>query len=80
MRIAFARILLTGPKVVFLDEATSALDEGLELALYLLLRNRLPDLIVVSVSHQRSLERHHQHRLRLLGDGAWRLGSVTPIQ
>jgi vitamin B12/bleomycin/antimicrobial peptide transport system ATP-binding/permease protein len=26
-RIAFARILLTKPKVVFLDEATSALDE-----------------------------------------------------
>jgi putative ATP-binding cassette transporter len=29
-RIAFARILLTKPKVAFLDEATSALDEGLE--------------------------------------------------
>ena len=33
-RIAFARILLTKPKVVFLDEATSALDEGLEYMLY----------------------------------------------
>ena len=29
-RVAFARILLTKPKVVFLDEATSALDEPLE--------------------------------------------------
>ena len=33
-RIAFARILLTKPKVVFCDEATSALDEGLEFMLY----------------------------------------------
>ena len=32
-RIAFARILLTKPKVVFCDEATSALDEGLEFML-----------------------------------------------
>ena len=30
-RIAFARILLTKPKVAFLDEATSALDVGLEI-------------------------------------------------
>ena len=37
-RVAFARILLTKPKAVFLDEATSALDEGLEYALYQLLR------------------------------------------
>ncbi len=33
-RIAFARILLTRPKVVFLDESTSALDEGLEYVVY----------------------------------------------
>ena len=39
-RIAFARILLTKPKVVFLDESTSALDEGLEFLLYQLVRDR----------------------------------------
>ena len=50
-RIAFARVLFTKPKAVFLDEATSAMDEGLEFALYQLLRNELPDSIVVSVSH-----------------------------
>nr|WP_304610560.1 ABC transporter ATP-binding protein/permease [Mycolicibacterium sp. P1-18] len=76
-RIAFARILLTAPKVVFLDEATSALDEGLEFALYALLRNELPDLIVVSVAHRRSVEQHHQRTLELLGDGRWRLGAVA---
>jgi hypothetical protein len=52
-RIAFARVLLTKPKVMFLDESTSALDEGQEFALYRSLRTALPDCIVVSVSHPR---------------------------
>jgi putative ATP-binding cassette transporter len=75
-RIAFARVLLVRPRAVFLDEATSALDEGLEFALYELLREALPDTIVVSVGHNGSVERHHQHHLQLLGEGAWRLDRV----
>jgi vitamin B12/bleomycin/antimicrobial peptide transport system ATP-binding/permease protein len=75
-RIAFARVLLNKPRVVFLDESTSALDEGQEFALYRGLRTRLPDCIVVSVSHRPSLEQHHDRRLELLGDGAWRLAPV----
>jgi putative ATP-binding cassette transporter len=75
-RIAFARILLTKPKVVFLDEATSALDEGLEFMLYQLVRTELPDTILVSVSHRTSVEQHHTHELELLGEGEWRLGRV----
>jgi vitamin B12/bleomycin/antimicrobial peptide transport system ATP-binding/permease protein len=77
-RIAFARVLLTRPRVLFLDEATSALDEGLELALYQLLRTELPDTIVVSVGHRPAIAQHHQTHLELLGDGAWRLGRVAP--
>lgn len=76
-RIAFARVLLTRPKAVFLDEATSALDEGLEFALYEVLRSELPDTIVVSVSHHRSVEQHHRRHLDLLGGGTWRLGTVS---
>jgi vitamin B12/bleomycin/antimicrobial peptide transport system ATP-binding/permease protein len=76
-RIAFARVLLARPKVVFLDEATSALDEGLELALYQLLRSQLPDTIVVSVGNNSSVEQHHQRQLELLGQGVWRLGRVA---
>jgi putative ATP-binding cassette transporter len=75
-RVAFARILLTKPKAVFLDESTSALDEGLEHALYELLRSELPDCVVVSVSHRPAVELFHDQQLKLLGGGPWRLGPV----
>ncbi|MED5814838.1 ABC transporter ATP-binding protein/permease [Mycolicibacterium sp. 050232] len=75
-RIAFARILLVKPKVVFLDESTSALDEGLEFMLYQRVRTELPDTILVSVSHRTTVEQHHTHELELLGDGEWRLGRI----
>ena len=57
-RIAFARILLTKPKVVFLDEATSALDEPLELMIYGLVRRELPHTVLVSVTHRGTVNRH----------------------
>jgi putative ATP-binding cassette transporter len=75
-RIAFARVLLARPRAVFLDEATSALDAGQEFAMYTTLRDRLPDTIVVSVSHRDSVDRHHEQRLELLGEGRW---SLTPL-
>lgn len=75
-RIAFARILLTKPKAAFLDESTSALDEGLEMTLYQLVRTELPDTILVSVSHRKTVEQHHNKELRLLGDGEWQLKDV----
>jgi len=75
-RIAFARVVLNKPKAVFVDEATSALDEGLEYAVYELVRTELPDAILVSVSHRPTVEQHHQRHLELLGEGEWRLGRV----
>ncbi len=75
-RVAFARVLLTKPKAVFLDEATSAMDEGLELAMYQLLRSELPNTVVVSVSHRSTVEHHHNQRLELIGQGQWRLGPL----
>ncbi len=75
-RVAFARVLLSRPRVVFLDEATSALDEGQEFALYRLLRSELPDTIVVSISHRSSLAKHHNRQLELLGGGPWRLADL----
>ncbi len=76
-RIAFARILLSEPKVVFLDESTSAMDEGLELMLYRLLRDELPESILVSVSHRETVEQHHDRQLELLGGGQWRLDRIS---
>lgn len=75
-RVAFARVLLTKPKAVFVDEATSAMDGGLELTMYRLLRAELPTTVLVSVSHHRAVESHHQQRLELLGEGRWQLGPV----
>jgi putative ATP-binding cassette transporter len=75
-RVAFARVLLNAPRAVFLDESTSALDEGQEFALYRTLRDRLPNCIVVSVSHRSTVEQHHDDRLELLGAGEWRLAPI----
>jgi putative ATP-binding cassette transporter len=70
-RLGFARILVVRPKVAFLDEATSALDEGLEQSLYTLLREELPDMVIVSVGHRSSLRRFHDELLELDTDGRW---------
>ncbi len=76
-RIAFARVLLTKPRVVFFDEATSALDEGLEYSMYDLVRRELPDTILVSVTHRSTVGQHHERHLHLLGGGRWVLGEVA---
>ncbi len=72
-RLAFARVLINQPKIVFLDEATSATDEGLEHALYELLRQELPQCTLVSVGHRSTLNGFHQHKLELQGEGRWAL-------
>lgn len=76
-RLAFGRVLLARPVAVFMDEASSALDEGLEYAMYRLLRERLPTSIVVSVGHRSTLLAHHTQRLEICGDGSWLLTAVA---
>ena len=68
-RLAFARILLSEPAVVFLDEATSALDEDSEAALYALLRKASFHPTVVSVGHRSTLRQFHDHVLPLVVPG-----------
>ena len=75
-RIAFARVLVNRPAIVFLDEATSATDEGLEHMLYSLLRGALPDCMLVSVGHRSTLDGFHTHRLDLQGSGRWQVGPM----
>ena len=66
-------MLVNRPQLVFLDEASSAMDEGLEYAMYHLLREALPDAILVSVGHRSSLLDFHTQELELLGGGSWRV-------
>jgi len=72
-RLAFARVLVNQPKIVFLDESTSAMDEGLEHALYGLLRERMQDSMLVSVGHRATLAGFHSHHLLLDGNGGWKV-------
>jgi putative ATP-binding cassette transporter len=72
-RLAIGRVLLNRPQVVYLDEASSAMDEGLEHAMYRLLRAALPAVTLISVGHRSSLLGFHTRALELLGEGKWRL-------
>jgi len=76
-RLSFGRVLLLAPSLVFFDESTSALDEGMEHALYSLVRERLPRTTVVTVGHRSSLGSLHQRELVLLGRGAWSTGILV---
>jgi vitamin B12/bleomycin/antimicrobial peptide transport system ATP-binding/permease protein len=58
-RLAFARVLLARPEIVFLDEATSALDEAAEMSLYRLLREAPWRPTIVSIGHHGTLQRVH---------------------
>ena len=77
-RLAFARVLFNRPQVVFLDESTSAMDEGLEHALYALLRSEMPGALLLSVGHRSTLAGFHTHRLEVDGRGGWSLVAQAP--
>lgn len=70
-RLAFARLLLHEPKVAFLDEASASLDEGMEYAMYRLIREELPNTTIISVGHRSTLVPLHQQQLELHTDGSW---------
>ena len=70
-RLAFARILLMKPALLFLDEATSALDEDAEARLYGLLRAAPWRPTIVSVGHRSTLRSFHDQILEV--------GSFSPL-
>jgi len=71
-RLGFARILVNRPRLVFLDQATSAVDEGVERALYTLIREDLPECALVVVGHRGTLNAlYTPYHLELLGEGRW---------
>ena len=72
-RLAFARLILHKPAVAFLDEATASMDEGLEFAIYQLLKQELPKTTLISVGHRSTLKALHQQQLALQDKGQWQL-------
>ena len=75
-RLAFGRLLLHKPKVAFLDEATASMDEGLEDAMYRLLKSELPNTTLISVGHRSTLKRYHRQQLQIFTDGSWALNEI----
>jgi putative ATP-binding cassette transporter len=69
-RLGIARAILQAPDYLFLDEATASLDEPSEAALYTLLRERLPNVTIVSIGHRSTLFAFHDRRLTVIADGA----------
>jgi putative ATP-binding cassette transporter len=69
-RLAFVRVLLTQPEILFLDEASSALDADTEDALYQLILEELPDAAIVSIAHREVMAKYHQIRWQFVQDNA----------
>ncbi|MCB8875575.1 ABC transporter ATP-binding protein/permease [Acidisoma silvae] len=64
-RLAIVRAVLAKPEWLFLDEATANLDPEAEIALYALLRVRLPQTTLISIAHRESVARLHDRRIVL---------------
>jgi len=68
-RLAFVRVMLIRPDIVFLDEASSAMDGDTEAALYALLANELAGSTIVSIAHRETVAQYHDLRWQFVADG-----------
>ncbi len=64
-RLAIARVLLYRPDWLFLDEATSALDEDMQVEIYRILNQELPQTTIVSIGHRGTLIALHRRHIRM---------------
>lgn len=62
-RVAFARVLVNQPDIIYLDEASSALDEAMEAHMYHVLSERLPQSAIISVGHRSTLDVWHNQQI-----------------
>ncbi|HJV84862.1 MAG TPA: ABC transporter ATP-binding protein/permease [Noviherbaspirillum sp.] len=69
-RLAFVRVLLTRPQILFLDEATSALDPETEARVYDLVLQELPAAAVISIAHREVVAKYHQVRWQFVHETA----------
>ena len=80
-RVAVVRALINKPQILFLDEASSAMDELTEKKAYELLRQELPDTIIISVGHRSTLLQQHELVLTYLSkNGDYNLQSTAEAQ
>lgn len=81
-RLAFARLLLAKPNLVFLDESTSALDEANEAHLYSQIE--AAGITYISIGHRSTLFKYHNKMLHITKfdldnpQQNWQLGPITP--
>ncbi|KDP37481.1 hypothetical protein JCGZ_06921 [Jatropha curcas] len=81
-RLAFARLLLSKPRLVLLDESTSALDEANEAHLYQQIE--AAGITYVSIGHRRTLYEHHNMILHISSvdpysnERNWHFDSISP--
>ncbi len=78
LRVSFARVLISKPKIVFLDEATAALDGKNEKVLYTKLKAL--GVTFASVGHRPSLVHFHDQVLELMGDETGGYLVMTPAE
>ena len=68
-RLGIARAILHAPDFLFLDEATASLDEPAEARLYQLIKDRVPNVTIISIGHRSTLAAFHKRGLTLVRDG-----------
>jgi ABC-type bacteriocin/lantibiotic exporter with double-glycine peptidase domain len=64
-RLIILRMLLVEPEIAYLDEVTAALDYQTESQVISLIRDRLPDTIVIFISHSAMMKKQSHIRLKI---------------
>ncbi|GLV44493.1 ATP binding cassette subfamily D member 3 [Carabus blaptoides fortunei] len=75
-RIAMARLFYHAPQFAILDECTSAVSVDVEGSMYQYCRE--VGITLFTVSHRRSLWKHHEHVLQFDGHGAYEFKAIEP--
>ena len=64
-RLSLARALVFRPQILFLDEATNQLDDASSLELMQILKQELPDSLIIGISHQSQVQALFDRRIKL---------------
>lgn len=78
-RLAFARVLLAKPAILFLDECTSALDGEWQGKLYESVISALPESIIISISHRAELAQYHTIGMMIDKDKSMKISAIKDM-